>query len=109
MDIWEIVLKIFLYGLGGILALSIIVGLLKLLFEFIYWLPEIVFMILFLMAFGTPIYLAFEMSVWWIALLPFTLGTVCYLHLKWEDFTYQVRQEMKRKNQAASENHDIVN
>lgn len=106
MDIWEIILKIFLYGLGGILALSIIVVLLKLLFEFIYLLPEIVFMILFLMAFGTPIYLAFEMNVWWIALLPFTLGTVDYLHLKWKDFTYQVRQEIKRGNQAASKNHD---
>lgn len=104
MDIWEIALKIFLYALGGILALLIIVGLLKLLFEFIYWLPEIVFMILFLTALGTPIYLAFEMSAWWIVLLPFTVGMVVYVYCKWADFTYRVRQEMKQRNRAASGN-----
>ncbi|XXQ67696.1 hypothetical protein ACKLNO_08695 [Neisseriaceae bacterium B1] len=62
-------------------------------------------MILFLIAFGTPIFLAFEMNVWWIALLPFTLDMVSYLHMKWEDFTYQIRQEIKRKNQPAPKNY----
>lgn len=78
---------------------------LLLLFELIAALPAILGMLLFVLAFGLPIYLAFEVNAWLILTMPFTLGSVAWLMMKYDDYAYQVRKEMRKQGSRTGRNH----
>ncbi|MDO4434063.1 MAG: hypothetical protein Q4B82_05725 [Alysiella sp.] len=93
----EIFVQIIVYALLGFLALQILFGVLVLLFEFLCALPAIMGLLLLILAFGLPIYLAFEVNGWLILIMPVTLGVAGFILVKCEDYYYAVRKHMKKQ------------